>query len=81
MSDYDRIANLVDENTKLRSIVNALADGLNHELEIGCVRCMEAHSSNKCPHAACDRNENRALVVKAREAVSKMETTTEVANV
>lgn len=54
----------------LRSLVKDLADGLNHELEIGCVSCMAAHSSNKCPHAACDRNENRALVAKAKKAVN-----------
>lgn len=54
----------------LRALVKALADGLNHELETGCIRCMEAHSSTKCPHAACDRHENRALVEKAREVLN-----------
>ena len=57
------------EIEKRDALIKELADALNHELEIGCSRCLVAHQSNKCPHPACDRIGNRALVAKAREAV------------
>lgn len=70
--DYTR------EIASLRALVKELADALNHELSTGCVCCLAAHQTSKCPHSVCDRKDNRALVAKAREVVSKTETTAEV---
>ena len=57
MSDYDRIANLQEENKKLRSLVNELADALDYARS-----CLAEYTYPS--------DESGKLVAKAREVVN-----------